>query len=397
MDEKTAENDHFSSVYSGCDFDEIAVRISGEEAFSRASNRREMEAGRPSAFDADDVKRALSFDPEPLDVEGFMALLSPAADPFLETMARRANEITRRRFGRTVQLYAPLYLSNECRSSCTYCGFSYENKIRRRTLTLDEIRNEAKVLHAQGIRHILLLTGEDYRNTSLAYIAQAAKTLSDDFASIGIEVYPLKRDEYSLLRENGVDALTVYQETYDPVRYREVHLRGVKQKMLYRLDAPDRAGEAAFRRIQIGALLGLSDPAAEVFFVGIHAKHLLKRYWKTQINVALPRLRSAAGFESVPGIPDRMFVRFLVALRLFLPDAGIVLSTRESARFRDSMAGICVTTMSAGSRTDPGGYSGLESERQFEIDDARSVGEIVTALRNQNLDPVFVDWACEMK
>jgi 2-iminoacetate synthase len=388
----------FSEIFASLDFHRVAVEISGAEAYRHASNRSgKVVPAAHSGYSTDDARRALDAEPGRLTDEELKALLSPAADPLLEEIAVRARDITRRRFGNTIQLYAPLYLSNECRSSCTYCGFSHENRIRRKTLTEEEILREADYLYREGIRHILLLTGEDYHHTPLSYISGAASLIGDRFASIGVEVYPLKEEEYATLRNSGVDSLTVYQETYDPERYAEVHRRGVKKRMRFRLECPDRGGAAGMRRIAIGALLGLSDPAAEVYMVARHARHLMRNYWRTQISVSLPRLRFAEGFEKVPGIPDRMFVRLLSALRLYLPDAGILLSTRETPGMRDNLAGLCVTTMSAGSRTDPGGYTGESGSRQFDIEDTRSVSAIRAMLIKRGLDPVCVDWAAEMK
>lgn len=358
-----------------------------------------LTAGRISSRSAAEVESALDRASSgiALDQNDLEALLSPAARSYLEPMAGLAQELTRRRFGNTIQIYAPLYLSNECRSSCTYCGFSYENTIRRKTLTMEELQAEADVLYQTGIRHILLLTGEDYRNTPIRYLAEAARLLRDRFSSISIEVYPLKEEDYALLRGEGVDGLAVYQETYDKDRYAQVHLRGMKKNMRFRLECPDRAGRAGIRKIAVGALLGLSDPAAETFFVAMHARYLIQNFWQTQVSVSLPRLRAAQGLDEPPIIADADYVRYLCALRLFLPDAGLVLSTREGAVFRDHMSGLCITQMSAGSRTEPGGYSGMETGEQFEIEDNRSVAEFSRALRSRGMEPVFTDWSPILK
>ena len=374
---------NFSDVYKTMDFAATAARIA------------EHDAGDPEAVAR--ARAALDRSEHGLDPEDLVALLSPAAAGFLEEMATRAQNLTRRRFGNVMQLYAPLYLSNECRSTCTYCGFSYGNDIRRRTLSLDEVKREGELLYEQGMRQVLLLTGEDWHRTPVDYIGSAAETLSPMFPQIGIEVYPLQEEHYTDLRGRGVDGLTVYQETYDPVRYREVHLRGQKKKLEYRLDCPDRGGRAGLRRIAIGALLGLSDPAAEVYTVALHARYLMKHYWSTQVAISLPRLREAVGFEEVPVLSDAVYLRYLTALRLFLPDAGILLSTRETPRFRDAVAPICITQMSAGSRTEPGGYSSQEATEQFQIEDTRGVEEIRRMLEERDLEPVFLDWATVMK
>lgn len=369
----------FSTLYDTLDFSAAAARI-------EQYNCAEVEAALDRAAQGAQLGSP--------DLE---ALLSPAARAYLEPIASVAQEITRRRFGNTIQMYAPLYLSNECRSSCTYCGFSYENDIRRRTLTMEEVEREADLLYGMGMRHLLLLTGEDYKNTPLKYLAEAARMLRDRFSSISIEVYPLKQEDYELLRKEGVDGLAVYQETYDPVRYAQVHLRGMKKNMRFRLECPDRAGRAGFRKIAVGALLGLSDPAAETLFVALHARWLMQSFWQTQISVSLPRLRAAEGLVTPPVIADADYVRFICALRLFLPDAGLNLSTREGADFRDHMSRICITHMSAGSKTEPGGYSGMETDVQFETEDRRSVAEFTAQLRSHGLEPVFTDWSPILK
>ncbi|MDH5655452.1 MAG: 2-iminoacetate synthase ThiH [Spirochaetia bacterium] len=388
----------FSSFFEKISFDEIAFKISGQEAFRYASNsENKKHDGVTGSYQAADVENALSRDIGFLNENDFMALLSPFADSYLEEIAQKAREITKKRFGNTMQIYTPLYLSSECRSSCTYCGFSHENKIRRKTLLEEEILRESDYLYAQGIRHILLLTGEDYHNTPISYLEKAVELIAPKFPSIGLEVYPLKQEQYEGLIRKGMDSLTIYQETYDPVRYSQVHLRGMKKNMIYRLNCPDRGARAGMRRISIGALLGLSDPAAEVYMVGTHAKYLMSRFWKTHVNVSLPRLRPAEGLGKVPRLPDRYYVRFLCALRMYLPDAGIILSTRESADFRNNMSDICITMMSAGSRTDPGGYTLEDTDGQFSIEDLRSISEVSEMLAERGIDPVFVDWSSVLK
>lgn len=333
-----------------------------------------------------------------LSEDQFLLLISNLADPLLEDMAVVARDITLKRFGRTMLLYAPLYLSNVCYSNCTYCGFAYGNDIIRRTLTSFEIKADADIIYANGIRHILLLTGEAYRETPVSFIANAADQLKDQFPSISIEVYPLKENDYSQLRKHGVDGLTVYQETYNPVRYKQVHLKGMKSNMNWRLDCPDRGGRAGLRRLSIGALLGLSSqPAAEVASVGFHGRYLMKNYWQSQLLVSLPRLRPAEGLTDVPHIADREYVRYWLALRLFMPDAGLTLSTRESSQFRDQMMKICITQVSAGSHTEPGGYSGSNATEQFSIDDTRSVSQMAKAIESIGKEPVFTDWVGMLK
>ncbi len=405
-------NGSFLDVIAQYNFEQVAYTISGDLAYRHST----MKEHRPSAVSsplkspeslAAGVEIALEKSEReiPLNEEDLMALLSSAADTQLERMALRAREITRKRFGRVMLLYTPLYLSNECRSGCTYCGFSSENEIVRRTLTQEEALEEARLIHETGMRHILLLTGEDLKATPVTYIADVAKRLSPMFPSISIEVYPLSLDSYSLMRDSGVDGLTIYQETYDSRLYRGFHPHGMKSRMDYRLEAPERAGRAKMRRIAIGALLGLSDPSADIFFTALHARFLQKQFWQTQILIGVPRLRPASGVNTIPYLPDRTFARFLFALRLFLPDVGLVLSTRESSALRDALAPICITQMSAGSRTDPGGYSHMLAERaktietgeQFHIEDNRSVMEVQKKLESLDLEPLFLDWCTSMK
>ena len=383
MDPEKRDAGGFASVAARVDFSSIATVV------SRRTDR--------------DVKRALdrAASREQLSFYDYCALISPAADSYLEAMAVAARDLTLQRFGNVIQLFAPLYLSNECNSHCTYCGFSVGNQIRRKTLSMEELDREADALYEQGIRHVLLLTGEDYRATPVEYLEKAALQIRDRFPSISIEVYPLKTPDYARLRKAGVDGLAVYQETYDPVRYKEVHLQGMKKRLEFRLNCPDRAGQAGIRKIAIGALLGLSDPASEVSMLGLHGRYLMHNFWQTQLSVSLPRLRQATGVSDLPEVRDREFVRYLLALRLFLPDAVITLSTRESPEFRDRMAGLCITQMSAGSKTDPGGYR-ISSEQdraaeQFSIDDHRSIGVMRNRLKELGKDPIFLDWSSVLK
>lgn len=401
----------FLSAFQELDFDSIAWMISGEQAFrdSMVPSRLSMIKEQP---DHRDLKTVTKEEVEmimarlenhsglpDLSNREFMALLSPHADSWLESIAQLARRITRQRFGNMIGIYAPMYLSNTCKSICNYCGFSYGNKIRRLTLSLEQAVAEADILYDQGIRHLLLLTGESYADTPISYFREIINRLKDRFSSIGIEVYPLKKSEYAELRTCGLDGLAVYQETYDQVRYKEIHLRGMKKNFQYRLECPERAGQAKIRKVAIGALAGLSDPAADVYFTGLHARSLIHKYWSSQISVSLPRLQPAEGLsgEQLPLISDRYYVRYLCVLRLFLHDAGLYLSTRESARLRDSISNICITHMSAGSKTEPGGYSNHPSDEQFQVKDNRNVFETAESIRKTGLEPVFVDWSAALK
>jgi 2-iminoacetate synthase len=341
---------------------------------------------------ATDVQRALAS--ERLSNDDYMALLSPAAEAFLEEMAQKAHAITLRRFGRTVLLYAPMYLSNECHNSCLYCGFAVHNKVPRRTLNLDEIEREARILRDRGFRHILLLTGEVPGRIGNDFIAAAAERIRPLFSSIGIEVYPMETAGYKEMVDAGIDALTIYQETYDPELYAKLHPSGRKRDYRFRLETPERGGAAGLRRIGIGFLLGLGDFRSEAFFAGLHGRYLAHHYWRTLLSVSFPRLRPAeGGFQPPNPVSDRKFVQLMCAMRLLLNDAGLVLSTRESAELRDNLLPLGITQMSAGSCTAPGGYAeeGSAAE-QFTIDDDRTPAEIADILKARGYDPVWKDW-----
>ena len=342
---------------------------------------------------ATDVERSLARDRRQLS--DLAVLLSPAASDHLEAMAAAAHRVTLHRFGRTIHLFAPLYLSNECVSTCTYCGFSGGNEIARRTLSLDEIRREGEALAATGMRHVLLVAGEHARIVSKDYLVEAAAVLQPLFPSIAVEVQVWDTDTYRRLAASGVDGVVVYQETYDRSTYAAVHLKGKKRNYDWRLAAPDRAAEAGIRRLGVGALLGLHDDwRTEALALGAHASALMKRWWRCEVAVSLPRLRPAAGgYEPADPVGDREFVQLVCALRLVLPDVGITLSTREAPAFRDALVRLGVTHMSAGSHTEPGGYAeATEAEPQFEISDERSPAEVAEILRAAGYDPVWKDW-----
>jgi 2-iminoacetate synthase len=342
---------------------------------------------------AADVERALRRDRRTL--EDLAVLLSPAAADRLEDLAAAAHRLTVQRFGRTVRLFAPLYLSNECVSTCTYCGFSAGNDIRRRTLSPDEVRTEAEALVAAGHRHLLLVAGEHARIISKDYLVACVEAVAPIVPEIGVEVQVWDEATYRRLLDAGCDGVVVYQETYDRSTYARVHLKGKKRNYDWRLAAPDRAAAAGMRRLGIAALLGLHDDwRIEVLAVAAHAQALIRRWWRCEVAVALPRLRPAAGdYEPADPVDDRAFVQTLCALRLALPDVGITLSTREPAALRDALVPLGVTTMSAGSHTEPGGYAApTDAEPQFAISDERSPAAVATALRAAGYDPVWKDW-----
>ncbi|PLS75227.1 MAG: 2-iminoacetate synthase ThiH [Actinobacteria bacterium] len=348
---------------------------------------------------AADVDRALQATRRGL--QDFAALLSPAASHRIEEMARLAHEATVRRFGRTVHLFAPLYLSNECVSTCTYCGFSAGNDVARRTLSPAEVLAEARELVDRGFRHLLLVAGEHARVISKDYLVDCVAALAAVVPSLSLEVQVWDTATYRRLVDAGCDGLVVYQETYDRGTYGEVHLRGKKRNYDWRLAAPDRGAEAGMRRLGIGALLGLAPGwRAEAVALAAHAHALLRRWWRCELTVSLPRLRPAAGFSPANTVSDADFVQLLCALRLLLPDVGMVVSTREEPAFRDAVLPLGVTHLSAGSSTEPGGYSpaggaggaGGRAEPQFEVADDRSPGEVAAALRGAGYDPVWKDW-----
>jgi 2-iminoacetate synthase len=340
-----------------------------------------------------DVERALRTTRPSL--ADFAALLSAPAGARLEDMAQRANRITRARFGATVRLFTPLYLSNECVSTCTYCGFSAVNDIARRTLAVDEVRQEAEELHRRGFRHILLVAGEHARIVSKGYLEECVSAVAPLFAQVSVEVQVWDTDTYRRLVAAGCDGVVVYQEVYDQETYPEVHLKGKKRNYAWRLAAPDRAAEAGMRRIGIGALLGLHpDWRSEAISLAAHASALIRRWWRCEVSVSMPRLRPAAGgFEPRDPVDDASFVQLLCALRIALPDVGVTLSTREPAALRDGLVPLGITSMSAGSHTEPGGYAEESAaEPQFEISDTRTPAEVAAALRAAGFDPVWKDW-----
>jgi 2-iminoacetate synthase len=342
---------------------------------------------------ADDVRRALGRVRSGLDLGDLAALLSPAAAPFLEEMARLSHELTVERFGRTMQLYAPMYLTNVCANVCTYCGFSAQNRIPRKALDDAEILADAAVLERHGFEHVLLVTGESSRYGA-AYFRNALRLLRPHFASLSMEVQPLDEKEYASLVADGLSTVLVYQETYDPAVYPRHHLKGPKADMAYRLETPDRLGRAGVKKIGLGALYGLSDWRAESWFVGLHLRYLEKHFWRTRYSVSFPRLRPHEGGE-IPVTPfeERDLVQAACAFRLFSQELELSLSTRESEHFRNHAYRLGFTSMSAGSRTNPGGYaSAPESLEQFAIDDQRSPDQVADYLRRQGYQPVWKDW-----
>ncbi len=343
--------------------------------------------------DESQVTRAL--EAETPDLADLAALLSPAAAGRLEELARRSHDVTVRRFGRTMQLFAPLYVSNECVETCTYCSFARGNPIVRRTLSVDEVMQEASLLVERGFRHLLIVSGEHPRIVSPQYLEDVIRALAPLAPSLSVEVQPQTAEIYRRWTEAGAEGLVVYQETYDRDVYASVHLAGKKKDYDWRLAAPERGAAGGMKRLGVGALLGLADWRMEVLQVAAHARWLMRNYWKAFVTVSFPRLRPAEFAETEARFPvsDAELAQIVGAVRLLLPDVGLVLSTRERPAFRDGMLSLGITQMSAGSRTEPGGYSAPEATgSQFEVEDRRTPEEVATALRSHGIDPVWKDW-----
>ncbi len=343
----------------------------------------------------EDVLKHLDSPVSSYSPERLAAFISPAAQACLEEMAQQAHRVTVQRFGRTIQLYAPLYVSSYCLNSCGYCGYNRTNEIPRTRLTIDQAMADANIIASEGFRHILIVSGEDPEFVTIDYLAELANRLRSKFSSISIEIYPMSRDDYRKLFEAGIDGVTLYQETYDRKTYAEYHIAGPKSDYDNRLSIHDRTASAGMRRLGIGVLLGLADFRLETLALAEHAAYLMKRYWRGQVSFSFPRLRPARNVTSRSEhlVSDKELVQMALALRLCFPDAGIVLSTRERAALRDNLVRLCVTRISAGSRTNPGGYSGkVDTAKQFEIDDTRSAAQVAEMIRSTGAEAVWKDW-----
>ena len=378
----------------------------------------------------DRYEQCLSTTPEQVEeaLEGsghplarFERLISPAAGDYLEALCQHSQSITQQRFGKVIRLFAPLYLSNECINNCSYCGFSRDNPILRVTLKTEEVLQEANALAEQGFRHILLVAGEHPKFVSNGYLEDCIHRLAHFIPSLSLEVGPMEQEDYVPLVRSGAEGLVVYQETYDREIYRTMHTSGPKKKFDWRLDTPERAFDAGFRRLGIGALFGLADWRTEAIALAAHVEHLLRRCWTAQVTLSFPRLRPCAGsFEPLTLFDDRSLVQCIAAFRLCFPDVGQVLSTREPASLRDGLISLGITTMSAGSHTEPGGYTGagqdnlhqtvrgrIQNENlpfegthqekrkatgQFDIADDRSPSEMADVILKRGYEPVWKDW-----
>lgn len=343
-------------------------------------------------YTAHDVQKALAS--EVIGIDEYAVLLSPTADSFLEQMAVRAQAETRKHFGNTITLFTPLYIANYCENECVYCGFNCKNKIHRARLDYDEIEVELRKIADSGLKEILLLTGESRKMSSVEYIGEALKIAKKYFTTIGIEIYPLNTDEYAYLKKCGADFVSVYQETYSLEKYNEQHLGGSKRIFPYRFNAQERAIMAGMRGVSFGALLGLDDFRKDAFAVGVQATLIQRKYPHVEIGFSVPRLRpyinNAA--NNPKDVHERQLLQVMLAYRLLMPFAGITISTRERAGFRDNVIGLMATKISAGVKVGVGGHEGEQKgDEQFEISDPRSVDEIVDSIASKGLQAVFTD------
>ena len=357
-----------------------------------------------------------------LSLGDFGCLISPAASSFLDQISIRSQKLTQQRFGKVVRLFAPLYLSNECVNNCAYCGFSRDKPIMRVTLSIADVLREARALREQGFRNILLVAGEHPKFVSNNYLRDCVAALHEESPSVSLEVGPMETEDYRPLVAAGADGLVVYQETYDRKVYADVHTAGPKKDFDWRLETPERAYAAGFRRLGISALYGLADWRYEAISAAAHAEYLLRHCWRAQVTISLPRLRPCAGeFQPLTQMSDRDLAQLICAFRLMFPDAGIVLSTRESAKLRNGLIPLGITLMSAGSHTEPGGYTGAGRDKlhqtvrgriveegssewasmangnghatgQFEISDDRSPQEVAKLIQKLGYEPVWKDW-----
>ncbi len=343
-----------------------------------------------------DVEKALARPAGVYNFEKLMALVSPAAESYLEEMAQLAHQLTVQRFGRTIRLYAPLYLSDYCVNNCRYCGFNRSNKFERTRLTVEQAVTEADIIGAEGFRDILLVSSEDREFISVDYLAELAEKLRTMFSSISMEIYQMSQAEYAKLFKAGIEGVTLYQETYSRDAYAYYHPRGPKSDYDSRLETPDNIAASGMREVGLGVLLGLADWRAETLALAEHAHYLIGRYWRSHVSFSFPRLRPAYNVDDLQFgdlLSDKNLAQMIMALRLCFADAGLVLSTRESAGLRDHLIRLGITRVSAGSKTSPGGYSGrCDAVEQFEIDDRRSPAEVAAMIRKQGFEPVWKDW-----
>ena len=341
---------------------------------------------------AQDVQYALQTSKR--NLEDFKALISPAAMPFLEILAQKSQQITQKRFGKTIQMYVPLYLSNECQNICTYCGFSFDNKIKRKTLNDQEVIAEVEVLKSMGFDHVLLVTGEANQTVGVPYLKKVIQLIRPYFSHISMEVQPLDETDYTELIAEGLNTVLVYQETYHEEDYKLHHPKGKKSNFQYRLETPERLGKAEIHKMGLGVLIGLEDWRTDCFYTALHLDYLEKTFWKTKYSISFPRLRPfSGGLEPKVVMSDADLVQLICAYRIFNEEVELSISTRENEIFRDNVIKLGITAMSAGSKTNPGGYKvEPQSLEQFEISDERSPAEIAKMIQNQGYEPVWKDW-----
>lgn len=360
----------------------------------------EMAAYDYNKYTAEDIKYALSKDN--CSIEDFKALLSPSAEPYLEEMARRAKEETRKHFGNSVYLFTPLYISNYCENHCVYCGFNAKNKIQRAKLTYEEIEKEMQAIANSGLEEVLILTGESHKMSDVNYIGETCKIAKKYFKMIGLEVYPMNTKDYQYLRECGADYITVFQETYDSDKYDVLHPAGHKRIYPYRLNSQERALIGGMRGVGFAALLGLADFRKDAFATGLHASLIQKKYPHAEIFFSVPRLRPIINNDTInpKDIGEKELLQIMCAYRIFMPFAGMTISTRERKDFRDNVIGLCATKISAGVSTGIGSHADETQDKffigkgdnQFEIADNRGVNEIYNSIKTKGLQPVMNDY-----
>ena len=359
-----------------------------------ATGERLEDVALADAADVDRAVRAALADEAP-GARELAVLLSPAAEPYAESLARQAQALTRRHFGNTVSLYAPLYLSDFCPGGCVYCGFAADRPVPRRRLNRRAAEREMQALHTAGLDEILLLTGERTPQADFHYLLNHVRLAARRFSAVTVEAFGMAESEYAQLAKAGCTGVTLYQETYNPVVYARMHRAGPKRDFAARLAAPSRALAAGIRTVGLGALLGLADPVSDALALYLHAVALRKAYWHAGLSISFPRIQpQTGGFAPPHPLSDRFLARLIWAFRICLPDVHLVLSTRESPRFRDGMAGVGISKMSVASRTTVGGYhaGGAARDGQFQVQDTRGVAAFCRALRRRGLEPVFKNW-----
>ncbi len=364
-------------------FSDVIRNINWEETTQRIMSKTDA-----------DVRRALS--KSHCDVEDFMAMISPAAAPYLEQMAALSQKYTRERFGKTINMFIPIYITNSCSNSCVYCGFHVENKIKRIILKEDEIVREYEAIKKLGpFDNLLIVTGENPAMAGVPYLAKALDLAKPYFNNLQIEVMPLKSEEYAELRKHGMNGVICFQETYNEANYKKYHPRGQKSIFEWRVNGFDRMAQAGVHKIGMGVLIGLEDWRTDITMMAYHLRYLEKNYWRTQFSVNFPRMRPSenGGFQPNVVMSDKELAQVTFAMRIFDHDVDISYSTREPEFIRNNMATLGVTTMSAESKTDPGGYACYpQSLEQFHINDDRKTADVVAALRARGLEPVFKNW-----